>query len=65
VDLTKAGYGTHSKRGAETASKLFSLVESCKLNKINPRLYFKKLTSELLAGKPPFTPSEFDEREKT
>lgn len=31
----KTWYGTHSKRGAETAAILFSLVESCKLNKVN------------------------------
>lgn len=52
----KTWYGTHSKRGAETAAILFSLVESCKLNKINPREYFKNLVKDLLAGKDPYTP---------
>jgi hypothetical protein len=39
----KTWYGTHSKRGAETNAVLFSIVESCKLNKINPREYFKDI----------------------
>lgn len=55
----KTWYGTHSKRGAKTASVLFSLVESCKLNGVNPRQYFKQLVADLHAGKPPYTPREF------
>lgn len=55
----KTWYGTHSKRGAETAATLFSLVETCKLNKVNPREYFKDLTEDLLANKVPYTPSEY------
>jgi len=52
----KTWYGTHSKRGADTASKLFSLVESCKLNKVNPREYFKDLVLDLHQGKTAYTP---------
>ncbi len=55
----KTWYGTHSKRGAKTAAILFSLVESCKLNKVNPRLYFKILIKSLHEGKVSFTPKEF------
>lgn len=55
----KTWYGTHSKQGAETAAVLFSLVESCKLNQLNPREYFKHLVSDLHAGLDPKTPSEF------
>ena len=55
----KTWYGTHSPRGAETAAILFSLVESCKLNKLNPREYFKKLVEDLQQKKPAFTPKEF------
>jgi transposase len=55
----KTWYGTHSERGAETAAILFTLVETCKLNGVNPREYFKKLTSELLKGNKPFTPKDF------
>lgn len=55
----KTWYGTHSERGAKTAAALFSLVESCKLNGVNPRDYFKKLVQDLHAKKSPYTPSEF------
>jgi transposase len=58
----KTWYGTHSKQGAETAAILFSLVESCKLNKVNPREYTKALVSVLHAGQPPFTPKEYKRR---
>lgn len=55
----KTWYGTHSKRGAETMAILFSLVESCKLNKVNPREYFKALIDALHRGQKPFTPATF------
>jgi len=55
----KTWYGTHSKRGAETAAVLFSLVESCKLNQINPREYFKNLVQHLHQGKNAYTPKEY------
>jgi len=55
----KTWYGTHSKRGAKTAAILFSLVESCKLNQVNPREYFKHLVQDLLSGKKAYTPEEF------
>jgi hypothetical protein len=55
----KTWYGTHSKQGAETAAILFSLVESCKLNRLNPREYLKRLVADLHAGRAPRTPSEF------
>ncbi len=55
----KTWYGTHSKRGAETMAVLFSLVESCKLNGINPREYFKNLVEDLHQGKNAFTPKEY------
>jgi transposase len=59
----KTWYGTHSKQGAETAAILFSLVESCKLNRVNPREYFKKLVGDLHAGLPARTPNEFKSAE--
>lgn len=55
----KTWYGTHSKRGALTAAILFSLVESCKLNGINPRQYFKQLVDDLHAGLSAYTPCEY------
>ena len=55
----KTWYGTHSERGARTAAVLFTLVETCKLNGVNPREYFKNLAEDLLAGKNPYTPKDF------
>ena len=60
----KTWYGTHSRRGAETAAILFSLVESCKLVGVNPREYFKKLVEDLHRGKAPYIPWEFKENSK-
>jgi len=55
----KTWYGTHSERGALTAAILFTLVESCKLNHVNPREYFKQLVTDLHDGLQPQTPHEF------
>lgn len=55
----KTWYGTHSQRGSKTAAILFSLVESCKLIGVNPREYFTRLTTDMLAGKKPYTPHDF------
>lgn len=55
----KTWYGTHSERGAKTAAVLFSIVETCKLNQVNPRIYFQNLVKDLLEGKSPYTPKEF------
>jgi len=55
----KTWYGTHSIKGARTAAVLFSLVESCKLNKVNPREYFKELVQMIHHRKPPLTPWEY------
>ena len=57
----KTWYGTHSERGAETAAILFSIVETCKLLSINPRIYFANLVKDLLAGKNPYTPKSFND----
>ena len=53
----KTWYGTHSKRGAETMTVLFSIVESCKLNKVNPREFVRQLVEDLHQGKAPYTPA--------
>lgn len=55
----KTWYGTHSERGAFTAAVLFTIVETCKLNGVNPREYFKTLVQDLLAGNLPSTPSQY------
>lgn len=55
----KTWYGTHSKQGAQTAAILFSIVESCKLNGVNPREFFPQIVKDLLAGNTVYTPFEF------
>lgn len=60
----KTWYGTHSERGAETAAILFSIIETCKLNNVNPREYFKNLAQDLLKYKNPYTPKEFKDLQK-
>lgn len=60
----KTWYGTHSERGAKTAAILFSLVESCRLNKVNPREYFKTLVQDLHQGQNPYTPKDYTDLQK-
>jgi len=55
----KTWYGTHSVRGAETTAILFSLMESCKMNKVNPRVYLTEVTKMIHVGKDPITPAQF------
>lgn len=55
----KTWYGTHSERGSTTAAVLFSIVETCKLNYVNPREYFENLVEDLLHGKKAYTPKDF------
>ena len=55
----KTWYGTHSKRGAHTSSVLFSLVQSCKLNNVNPRKYIPWVIERLHKGEETLTPSEY------
>lgn len=58
----KTWYGTHSKRGARTSAALFSIVESCKLNSVNPRNYFLFVTQAIHEGSEILTPSEYAAR---
>lgn len=55
----KTWYGTHSEQGAETAAILFSIVETCKLNGVNPREYFPDLVASILNRKEALTPVEW------
>jgi transposase len=57
----KTWYGTHSVRGAETAAILFSVIESCKLNGVNPREYLPKLVADMHEKKNQYTPAEYRE----
>jgi transposase len=55
----KTWYGNHSRRGAITSAILFSIVESCKLNNINPRVYFKDIVNMIHQGQEALTPSQY------
>jgi transposase len=55
----KTWYGTHSKRGAETNAVMFSIVESCKINKVNPRDYFRDIVHAIHEKRSIFTPNEY------
>ena len=54
----KTWLGTHSRRGAETAAKLMTIVETCNLNKINPREYVAQVVKAMLREQAPYTPSQ-------
>jgi transposase len=54
----KTWCGTHSERGAETAAILFSIIESCKINQINPRTYLERIVNLLHKGEALLTPSQ-------
>ena len=55
----KTWYGTHSKLGAKTTVIHFTIIESCKLNKLNPREYLADVIATLHQGKRPMTPFEY------
>lgn len=55
----KTWYGNHSRKGATTSAILFSIVESCKLNNVNPRIYFKEIIQSIHQGQEALTPSEY------
>jgi len=55
----KTWYGSHSKRGALTNAILFSIVQSCKLNNINPRKYFPWVVEQIHQGRSPITPFQY------
>jgi transposase len=55
----KTWYGTHSRRGAETTAVMFSIVESCKINKVNPRDYFRDIVHAIHEKRSVFTPNEY------
>jgi len=52
-------YGNHSKRGAKTTSILYSLIESCKLNNVEPSQYLKDTVKVIHFDQPWSTPAEY------
>lgn len=52
-------YGNHSKRGALTTQVLYSIIESCKLNNVEPQKYLRSTVFTLLNRNTAFTPKEY------
>lgn len=55
----KTWYGTHSRAGARTAAIHFTIVESCKLNKVNPREYYKDAIQRIHSKSELLTPYQY------
>jgi hypothetical protein len=55
----KTWLGTHSEKGAKTSAIHFSLMESCRLNEVNPREYYNHLAKLKLSNQTLITPFEF------
>lgn len=58
----KTWYGTHSRAGAQATAIHFTLIESCKMNGVNPRAYYREMTRRLHAkdeSQPILTPRQF------
>ena len=60
----KTWYGTHSRSGAETAAIHFTLVQSCHLAGVNPRLYYRLARDWILKGESILTPLEYVKSQK-
>ena len=55
----KTWYGTHLPEGAEVAAVHFTIVESCKMNEVNPRQYYVAMVECQYRGEAVMTPSEY------
>jgi len=55
----KTWYGTHSERGVKTSAILFSILQTCRYLKVNPRDYLQAVTQALHRGEKPFTPKDY------
>lgn len=60
----KTWYGTHSRRGAEAAAVHFSIVESCKMNSVNPRTYYNDMIQRIHYNLEIVTPSQYKSQQK-
>jgi len=60
----KTWYGTHSPRGAKVAAVHFSIVESCKLNQVNPREYYLDSIDRIHSKKELLTPWQYKEQQQ-
>jgi len=57
----KTWYGTHSRKGAWVAAVHFSIVETCKLNGVNPREYYLNAIDRIHFKQQLLTPSQYKE----
>jgi transposase len=55
----KTWYGTHSRAGARKAAIHFTIVESCKLNRVNPREFYRDAIRRIHSGRELLTPSQY------
>jgi transposase len=55
----KTWYGTHSKEGAKAAAVHFSIVETCKLNGVNPRQYYSEMVDRIHQKQELLTPRQY------
>lgn len=55
----KTWWGNHSKKGAATTSLLFTIVETCKLNKVNPRKYIQDMVYRIHQNQATISPSQY------
>jgi transposase len=55
----KTWYGTHSRAGARAAAVHFTIVETCKLNGVNPREYYLDAIERIHSKAELLTPSQY------
>ena len=58
----KTWYGTHSPDGAEVAAVHFSIVETCKMNGVNPREYYLEMLGRIHRSDELLTPWKYKQR---
>lgn len=61
----KIWYGSHSPDTAADMAKIMSLVESCKLLKVNPRKYIDDAIERVHKGLPALSPYEYLQQQNT
>ena len=55
----KTWYGTHSRKGAEVAAVHFSVVETCKMNGVNPHNYYMDVVQRIHSNAELLTPRQY------
>ncbi len=57
----KVHYGSKSRRGTEVAAVFYTLLETAKLEGVNPSAYLKAATEQMLSAGEVLLPSDFDQ----